>query len=68
MVVQVANYLPSISSAIGDAQPQRTIWQLAIALQLPSRAFVAWLYSWLLRTLLPNQPVYQVSAIQPTSV
>uniref|UniRef100_T1H7H5 CWH43-like N-terminal domain-containing protein n=1 Tax=Megaselia scalaris TaxID=36166 RepID=T1H7H5_MEGSC len=38
----VANYLPSISAAIGNYQPQRFIWQLAICIHF--RLIVAKVY------------------------
>lgn len=40
----VYNFLPSISSAIGNYQPQRIIWQLAIILHLIPRLIVAYIY------------------------
>lgn len=40
----VANYLPSISAAIGNYQPQRFIWQCAILLQALPRLLVAHQY------------------------
>ncbi|XP_061388920.1 post-GPI attachment to proteins factor 2-like [Musca vetustissima] len=40
----VRNYLPSISAAIGNYEPQRTIWRLAIVLHLPVRLAVAHIY------------------------
>lgn len=40
----VANYLPSISAAIGNYQPQRFIWQCAIILQALPRLLVAQQY------------------------
>lgn len=41
----VANYLPSISAAIGNYEPQKSIWRLAIILHLPIRLAVAHIYS-----------------------
>lgn len=40
----VPNYLPSISAAIGNYQPQRFIWQCAILLQALPRFLVAQQY------------------------
>lgn len=40
----VPNYLPSISAAIGNYQPQRFIWQCAILLQALPRLLVAQQY------------------------
>lgn len=40
----VVNYLPSISAAIGNYQPQRFIWQCAILLQSLPRLLVAQQY------------------------
>lgn len=40
----VDNYLPSISAAIGNYQPQRFIWQCAILLQALPRLLVAQQY------------------------
>lgn len=40
----VPNYLPSISAAIGNYQPQRFVWQLAICLHLLPRLGVAKMY------------------------
>lgn len=40
----VVNYLPSISAAIGNYQPQRLVWQLAILLQALPRLIVAHQY------------------------
>lgn len=41
----VSNYLPSISAAIGNYEPQKTIWRLAIILHLPFRLAVAHCYA-----------------------
>lgn len=40
----VDNYLPSISAAIGNYQPQRFVWQCAILLQALPRLLVAQQY------------------------
>lgn len=40
----VRNYLPSISAAIGNYQPQRFVWQLAILLQVIPRLTVIYQY------------------------
>ncbi|XP_068141534.1 post-GPI attachment to proteins factor 2 [Drosophila tropicalis] len=40
----VSNYLPSVSAAIGNYEPQKTIWRLAIFLHLPLRLAVAKMY------------------------
>ena len=41
----VPNYLPSISAAIGNYQPQRFIWQTAILLQAFPRLLIAYQYN-----------------------
>lgn len=40
----VTNYLPSISAAIGNYQPQRFVWQCAILLQALPRFLIAQQY------------------------
>lgn len=40
----VRNYLPSISAAIGNYQPQRFVWQLAILIQVIPRLTVTHQY------------------------
>lgn len=40
----VPNYLPSVSAAIGNYEPQKTVWRLAIFLHLPLRLAVAHMY------------------------
>lgn len=40
----VQNYLPSISAAIGNYQPQRLVWQTAITLQVLPRFLIAQQY------------------------
>lgn len=41
---EVKNYLPSISAAIGNYEPQRTAWRIAIILHLPARLAVSYIY------------------------
>lgn len=40
----VSNYLPSVSAAIGNYEPQKTVWRLAIILHMPFRLAVAKMY------------------------
>ncbi|XP_013113384.1 post-GPI attachment to proteins factor 2-like [Stomoxys calcitrans] len=40
----VRNYLPSISAAIGNYEPQKSIWRISIILHLPARLAVAHIY------------------------
>uniref|UniRef100_U5ENP0 Putative fgf receptor activating protein n=1 Tax=Corethrella appendiculata TaxID=1370023 RepID=U5ENP0_9DIPT len=40
----VYNFLPSLSAAIGNYQPQRFIWQLAIIIHAPLRLIVVYVY------------------------
>lgn len=41
----VSNFLPSISAAIGNYQPQRFVWQSAILLQAIPRLMVTYQYA-----------------------
>ncbi|XP_036340649.1 post-GPI attachment to proteins factor 2-like [Rhagoletis pomonella] len=59
----VHNYLPSISSAIGSYEPQKTVWRLAITLQLPARIVVSKMYMQYYKdTIRRNRRVYAVIA------
>ncbi|XP_058057380.1 post-GPI attachment to proteins factor 2-like [Anopheles bellator] len=40
----VYNFLPSLSAAIGNYQPQRLVWQLSVLLHAPPRYAIAFLY------------------------
>ncbi|XP_075153216.1 post-GPI attachment to proteins factor 2-like [Haematobia irritans] len=40
----VKNYLPSISAAIGNYEPQKSVWRIAIILHLPARLAVSHIY------------------------
>ncbi|KAL7645571.1 UNVERIFIED_CONTAM: hypothetical protein RMT77_003957 [Armadillidium vulgare] len=55
----VPNYLPSISSAIGEFVPQRYIWRFAIAVHSAPRFMMVGLYSSFMKSVLPPHPVYE---------
>uniref|UniRef100_A0A182IMP2 CWH43-like N-terminal domain-containing protein n=1 Tax=Anopheles atroparvus TaxID=41427 RepID=A0A182IMP2_ANOAO len=40
----VYNFLPSLSAAIGNYQPQRFVWQFSVLLHAPARYAIAFLY------------------------
>lgn len=61
LVLQVPNYLPSISSAIGEFVPQRYIWRFAIALHSAPRFLLASMYFSFMNRILPKIPFYKVS-------
>lgn len=44
IIIQVPNFIPSISSCIGNATPQRYIWRASIALMLTVRLYSGLLY------------------------
>lgn len=54
----VYNYLPSISAAIGNYQPQRFIWQLSILLHFLPRLCIAKHYLHYLRKNILRVPIY----------
>uniref|UniRef100_A0A2P2IAG0 Post-GPI attachment to proteins factor 2-like n=2 Tax=Hirondellea gigas TaxID=1518452 RepID=A0A2P2IAG0_9CRUS len=56
----VVNYLPSISSAIGEFVPQRYIWRTAVALHAAPRFLSAAFYKAFMNRVLPKVPAYQV--------
>lgn len=58
--LKVPNYLPSISSAIGEFVPQRYIWRFAIAVHSAPRFMMVGLYSSFMKSVLPPHPVYEV--------
>lgn len=45
----VDNYLPSVSAAIGNHEPQRTIWTTLIVLHFPMRLIIVYMYLHLYR-------------------
>lgn len=60
----VRNYLPSISAAIGNYEPQKTMWRLAIVLHLPMRLAVAYIYSKYYRdNIRKNRRIFAQSAV-----
>ncbi|KFM57422.1 Post-GPI attachment to proteins factor 2, partial [Stegodyphus mimosarum] len=56
---RVANYLPSISAAIGSFTPQRYIWQICIAIHSAPRFLVVAMYYSYLCDILFNEPIWQ---------
>ena len=40
----VYNFLPSLSAAIGNYQPQRFVWQMSVLLHAPPRYIVNYMY------------------------
>ncbi|XP_053957536.1 post-GPI attachment to proteins factor 2-like isoform X1 [Anastrepha ludens] len=59
----VPNYLPSISAAIGNYEPQKTVWRLAITLQLPARLAVTKIYlQYYKDTIRRNRRIYAAIA------
>lgn len=51
---QVYNFLPSISAAIGNYQPQRFVWTMAITLHALPRFFIALFYHRRYQELIKN--------------
>ncbi|XP_047477961.1 LOW QUALITY PROTEIN: post-GPI attachment to proteins factor 2-like [Penaeus chinensis] len=62
----VPNYLPSISSAIGEFVPQRYIWRAAIAVHSAPRFLIAAMYNSFMNRILPNIKFYR-NAVKVTT-
>ncbi|XP_071525713.1 post-GPI attachment to proteins factor 2-like [Panulirus ornatus] len=62
----VPNYLPSISSAIGEFVPQRYIWRAAIAVHSAPRFLIASMYNSFMNRILPNIAFYN-NAVKVTT-
>lgn len=68
LALQVPNYLPSISSAIGEFVPQRYIWRFAIALHSAPRFLLASMYFSFMNRILPKIPFYKNAVRVTTSL